>query len=145
MHGSHLYAIKTQLKAFKAPTRGISFLFLCLYGIRVASMHRKDLLKGPRSWRSITSDLWTSLKHNTNLHLTGLSLCYFALQFPDPPWYYSPNSTYYLLSYKVSNCPPERRLAQDIITLIKVWGHSGMTEECWPITYCFLTTTNIIK
>ena len=39
------YAIKTQLKAPKAPYyRCISCLSLCLYGIRVASMHGKDLL-----------------------------------------------------------------------------------------------------
>ena len=40
------YAIKTQVKAPKAPfpCRVISCLSLCLYGIRVASMHGKDLL-----------------------------------------------------------------------------------------------------
>ena len=37
-------AIKTQLTASKAFSRAISNLSLCLYGIGVASIHRKDLL-----------------------------------------------------------------------------------------------------
>ena len=37
---------------------------------------------------------------------------------------YSLQLAYYLLWYNVSNSPPETRLAEDIITLIKVWGLS---------------------
>ena len=38
------YLIKTQLRHPKPRIRGISCLSLCLYGIRVASTHCKDLL-----------------------------------------------------------------------------------------------------
>ena len=37
------YAIKNQLKAPKAPTKGFSYPLQCLYGLMVASMQKKDL------------------------------------------------------------------------------------------------------
>ena len=56
----HSYAIKNQLEALKPPycglwdamphTRGISWLLLVLYGIKVAFMHGKDLL-----WASLSA------------------------------------------------------------------------------------------
>ena len=63
--------------------------------------------------------------------------------FSGPRWYSLIFHILLILSYKVSNFPPETRLAEDIITLIKVWGHSGMTEHSCPLTYCFITITNV--
>ena len=84
-------------------------------------------------------DKFKSIVCDWDLAFCLLNFLYYFLVLVGIPLY----STYYLLCYKVSNFPPETRLAQDIITLIKVWGHSGMTEHSWPVTYCFITITNV--